>query len=101
MKQAQSIYGVEVRRVRGENIGDGLFATRKFGPGESVVPVLGQWKRFSSIADKCNSKTEYVTPTGDDRRGWALAMEPETLAVKINDFRSRYYHNTLQSYTIQ
>lgn len=80
-----------------EDIGDGLFATRNFGPGESVVPVLGGWKRFSAIAEKCNSKTEYVTPTGDDRKGWALAMEPGTLAVKINDFRSRYYYNTLQS----
>ena len=84
-----------------ENIGFGLYAKRRFGPGESVVPVIGQWKRWSSLANRVNSKIEYVTPTGDDRRGWALAMTPGTLAVMINDFRARYYYNTLQSYTMQ
>lgn len=85
-----------------ENIGNGLFAKRRFESGESVVPVIGQWKRYTSLTDKANSKTEYVTPTGDDRRGWALAMTPGTLAVMINDFRARYYYynNTLQSYTM-
>ena len=84
---AAALYGVEIKQVQTHEIGEGLFALKGFEADSCVVPVLGRWVRRQHMNMKVNRNKEYIVFAGEDRRPWAFEMEPEQLAIKINDYR--------------
>ena len=85
LEKAAKSYGVEIREVK--NIGQGLFTLQGIAGDTSVLPVLGRWVRHGVMRLPTNADKEYIVFPGPDRRQWAFEMEPNQLAIKINDYR--------------